>query len=164
MDRLRWDNIARAVAVLAVIALIVAWPHLRSREPAMPLAAPTPVSVEQPSAVAGEAPPVEQTPAFLRMSASWSSIQSPGSRSVTMRLRPFIRRARSESRIVSAAWIESAVSWMSNGLTESANSPSSSCAPVFSDRIETPLRSLTSGPSLATRFMPSNIALTSSTS
>jgi hypothetical protein len=63
MDRLRWDNIARAVAVLAVIALIVAWPHLRRRDPAMPLAAPTPVSVEQPPAVAEEPPPVEQTPA-----------------------------------------------------------------------------------------------------
>src|SRR4028119_2494497 len=37
---------------------------------------------------------------------------------------------------------------MSNGLTESANSPSSSWAPVFSERIDTPPRSLTSGPSL----------------
>ena len=47
---------------------------------------------------------------------------------------------------------------------DSEYSPSSSCAPVFSPRIETPLRSLTSGPSLATRFMPSNIALTIITS
>ena len=31
-------------------------------------------------------------------------------------------------------------------------------------KIETPARSLTIGPSLATRFIPSNIALTSSTS
>ena len=53
---------------------------------------------------------------------------------------------------------------MSKGFTDSAYSPSSSCAPVFSERIETPSRSLTIGPSLATRFMPSNIALTSSTS
>ena len=45
-----------------------------------------------------------------------------------------------------------------------SNSPSSSCAPVFSERIETPSRWFTSGPSLATRFIPSNIALTSSTS
>ena len=66
--------------------------------------------------------------------------------------------------MVSAAWIESAISWMSNGLTESACSPSSSWAPVFSDRIETPWRALTTGPSLATRFIPSNIALTRSTS
>ncbi len=75
-----------------------------------------------------------------------------------------MRRLRSAGSIVSAAWIESASSWMSNGLTDSANSPSSSWAPVFSDRIETPARSFTSGPSFATRFMPSNIAFTSSTS
>ena len=96
------------------------------------------------------------------MSASCSSIQSPGSRAVTIDASP-CAPARSAG-IVSAAWIESASSWMSNGLTDSAYSPSSSWAPVFSDRIETPARSLTIGPSLATRFMPSNIALTISTS
>ena len=51
---------------------------------------------------------------------------------MTIRLRPSARRARSAGAIVSAAWIESASSWTSNGLTDSANSPSSSCAPVFS--------------------------------
>ena len=48
MDRLRWDNIARAAAVLAVVALVVAWPHLKARPAALPSAAATPVSVEDP--------------------------------------------------------------------------------------------------------------------
>ena len=56
MDRLRWDNIARAAAVLAVVALIVAWPHLGSRDPVVPSAAPTPVSVEQTATFVLEAP------------------------------------------------------------------------------------------------------------
>ena len=83
---------------------------------------------------------------------------------MTISFSPRRRRARSAGCIVSAAWIESASAWMSNGLTLRACSPSSSWAPVFSERIETPSRSLTIGPSLATRFIPSNIALTSSTS
>src|SRR3954451_5953759 len=49
MDRLRWDNIARAAAVLAVVALVVAWPHLRGAPPALPPAAATPVTVEDPA-------------------------------------------------------------------------------------------------------------------
>ena len=50
------------------------------------------------------------------------------------------------------------------GFTVSAQSPSSSCAPVFSESTRTPSRSLTSGASLATRFMPSKIAFTRRTS
>ena len=61
-------------------------------------------------------------------------------------------------------YIASACSWTSNGFTDSAQSPSSSCAPVFSDRMIMPLRVLTSGPSLETRFIPSHIAFTSSRS
>src|SRR3954451_12689487 len=49
MDRLRWDNIARAAAVLAVIALVVAWPHLKGAPPTLPPAAATPVTVEDPA-------------------------------------------------------------------------------------------------------------------
>jgi hypothetical protein len=41
--------------------------------------------------------------AFLRMSSSWSSIQSPGSRAVTISFRPRRRRARSPGSIVRAA-------------------------------------------------------------
>ena len=66
------------------------------------------------------------------MSASCSSIQSPGLRAVTTDRSPSSRRWRSSRGIVSAAWIVSASSWMSNGLTDRAYSPSSSCAPVFS--------------------------------
>jgi hypothetical protein len=48
MHRLRWDNIARAAAVLAVVALVVAWSHLKGASPSLPPAAATPVSVEDP--------------------------------------------------------------------------------------------------------------------
>ena len=53
---------------------------------------------------------------------------------------------------------------MSNGLTVTVQSPMSSCAPAFSDSTTTPSCSLTNGASFATRFMPSKIGFTSSTS
>ena len=49
---------------------------------------------------------------------------------------------------------------MSNGLTATVSAPISSKAPVFSERISTPFMVLTRAPSLATRFMPSKMALT----
>jgi hypothetical protein len=49
MDRLRWDNIARAAAVVAVIALVVAWPRLKGAPPSLPPAAAKPVSIEDPA-------------------------------------------------------------------------------------------------------------------
>jgi hypothetical protein len=62
MDRLRWDNIARAAAVLAVIALVVAWPRLKAEPPALPSAAATPVTVEDPAlAATGQAPASART-------------------------------------------------------------------------------------------------------
>ena len=74
-------------------------------------------------------------------------------------------QARAPRRsIVSARWIVSACSWMSNGLTVRVQSPSSSWAPVFSESITTPSRVLTAGASLATRFMPSKIEFTTSRS
>ena len=62
---------------------------------------------------------------------------------------------RPASGIVTAACSASAVALTSNGLTETAHSPSSSWAPAFSDSTSAPQRSLTTIPSLATRFMPS---------
>ncbi|MCW3021612.1 MAG: hypothetical protein JWR30_934, partial [Conexibacter sp.] len=29
LHRIRWPNVARAAAVLATVALLVSWPHLR---------------------------------------------------------------------------------------------------------------------------------------
>jgi hypothetical protein len=67
MDRLRWDNIARAAAVLAVAALVVAWPHLKGAPPALPPAAATPVSVEDPALSAPpQQPAVEPAPIARR--------------------------------------------------------------------------------------------------
>jgi hypothetical protein len=59
---------------------------------------------------AGAAGAQARVSAFLRMSASCSSIQSPGSRCVTIPSRPVMRRCRSALSIVRAAWIESASS------------------------------------------------------
>jgi len=57
MHRLRWDNIARAAVVPAVVALVVAWPHLKGAPPSLPPAAATPVSVEQAAAPHAPRPP-----------------------------------------------------------------------------------------------------------
>jgi hypothetical protein len=63
MDRLRWDNIARAAAVVAVIALVVAWPHLKGAPPSLPPAAAKPVSIEDPALpTAPEEPAPEPRP------------------------------------------------------------------------------------------------------
>jgi hypothetical protein len=60
MDRLRWDNIARAAAVVAVIALVVAWPHLKGAPPSLPPAAAKPVSIEDPALPAAPEPPASE--------------------------------------------------------------------------------------------------------
>jgi hypothetical protein len=59
MHRLRWDNIARAAAAIAVVALVVAWPRLQARAPALPPAAAKPVTVEDPALVQDQAVPTE---------------------------------------------------------------------------------------------------------
>src|SRR5262249_35764213 len=74
------------------------------------------------------------------------------------------RAERSSSPIVSAPWSASAWPATSKGLTLTAQGPSSSCAPAFSESTSTPSRVLTSGASFATRFNPSYTAFTSSTS
>jgi hypothetical protein len=98
------------------------------------------------------------------MSVCWWESHFATSFSRTTRRICSARRRRSSEGMESAWWIASACARTSNGLTESANEPISSWAPAFSERITTPSRSLTSGASLATRFMPSKTAFTSSTS
>ncbi len=44
LARVRWDNVARAAALGLLAALVLAWPHLRAREPALPPAEPVPVA------------------------------------------------------------------------------------------------------------------------
>ena len=53
------------------------------------------------------------------MSSSCSEIHTPGSRSRTISFRRAARSRRSSGSIVSARWMVSACSWMSNGFTES---------------------------------------------
>ena len=43
-DRVRWGNVGRAGGLLALVVLVLAWPHLRAPEPALPPAAPVPVA------------------------------------------------------------------------------------------------------------------------
>ena len=71
---------------------------------------------------------------------------------------------RSASGIVSAACSASAVPDTSNGLTSNASSPNSSAAPASVESTTAQPFSDSTGISLATRFMPSRIGLTSSTS
>ena len=63
--RVRWGNVARAAALLALAAIVIAWPHLRAREPALPPAHPTPLVTEPeppPAAPAPAAPPAAMAP------------------------------------------------------------------------------------------------------
>ncbi|MDP2710918.1 MAG: hypothetical protein Q8O56_06845, partial [Solirubrobacteraceae bacterium] len=58
--RIRWGNVARAGALLALATLVLAWPHLRADEPALPPAEPVPVAPARPPATQ---PPAGQSPA-----------------------------------------------------------------------------------------------------
>ena len=42
-ERVRWGNVARAVAVVGVVALVVVWPVLAPEAPRVPGAVPVPV-------------------------------------------------------------------------------------------------------------------------
>ena len=42
--RIRWDNVARLAALLALVLLVVAWPRLSGRAPRLPPATATPVA------------------------------------------------------------------------------------------------------------------------
>jgi len=63
LHRIRWANVARAAAVLAAVALIVAWPQLKSPPPELPDAdvavvePPPPPSAPEEGAVGGAARP-----------------------------------------------------------------------------------------------------------
>lgn len=49
LNRVRWANLARAAAVLVIVAAVVLWPRLGPPEPALPADAPEPVaSVPEP--------------------------------------------------------------------------------------------------------------------
>ena len=47
--RIRWGNVARAGALVALAAAIVTWPRLSPREPALPSAEPVPVAPSAPA-------------------------------------------------------------------------------------------------------------------
>ncbi len=48
--RVRWGNVARAGALAALAGIVLAWPHLRAREPALPPAEAVPVVPAVPAA------------------------------------------------------------------------------------------------------------------
>ena len=94
----------------------------------------------------------------------WPSNQRRGGMAALTRASSWQRRTRSASGMTSAACSASAVALMSYGLTSSASDPSSSAAPASADSTTAQPWRDRIGASLATRFMPSLIGLTSSTS
>jgi hypothetical protein len=68
LHRIRWSNLARVGAVAAAVALLVAWPHLRSDAPMLPPAAPAlaaPVLADTEASV-NPAPDAERRPAAAK--------------------------------------------------------------------------------------------------
>src|SRR5688572_11690510 len=51
-ERVRWGNVARALAVVMVVGLVVTWPRLAPEAPAVPDAAVVPVVTVPPAAAA----------------------------------------------------------------------------------------------------------------
>jgi hypothetical protein len=63
LQRIRWANVVRAAAVVLALALIFAWPHLRSAAPALPPAAATPLdTTTEPRTTAIAATPERRKP------------------------------------------------------------------------------------------------------
>lgn len=60
--RVRWGNIARAAALLALAVLVLAWPHLRADPPALPPARAVPVTPAPPTAPAPPTTPAPPAP------------------------------------------------------------------------------------------------------
>lgn len=94
LARVRWANVARAAALVAVVALVAAWPQLRAEAPALPDAEARPVPVAP--AVA----PPETTPAAEFGVESAAPDPEPGVRARRRRTkkrrprpRPVVRRA-----------------------------------------------------------------------
>jgi hypothetical protein len=95
------------------------------------------------------------------MARSCEASQVAGVWASAERCRPRPRRIRSSSGISSASRIASAVSERSNGLIANACRPRRPKAPAFRERIRAPPRMFTTGPSIATRFIPSCTGFTS---
>jgi hypothetical protein len=89
LHRIRWPNVARAAAVLAAVALLASWPHLRGSSPALPPAAPA-VAAGPP-----DAPRVEGT-------AAARAKPGPGARPANAERRRVTRR-RQQRRSVAHA-------------------------------------------------------------
>jgi trehalose 6-phosphate phosphatase len=95
---------------------------------------------------------------------SWSPSHRAGGSAAAVAASAALRRWRSASGMTSAWCRASAVSEMSYGLTSRASAASVAAAPASRESTSAQPRSESTGPSWATRFMPSLIGLTSSTS
>jgi hypothetical protein len=82
LQRIRWANVARAAAVLLALALIFAWPHLRSSAPALPPAAATPL----------DASTEPRTTAIAAAPAKKKRVAKP--RASTVKAKPAARKTR----------------------------------------------------------------------
>jgi hypothetical protein len=68
LHRIRWPNVARAAAVLAAVALLISWPHLRGGAPPLPPPAPA-VAAGEPAGPAPEDGSRELEPSAAKASA-----------------------------------------------------------------------------------------------
>jgi trehalose 6-phosphate phosphatase len=96
--------------------------------------------------------------------ASWSPSHRAGGSAAAVAASAALRRWRSVPGMSSAWCRASAVSEMSYGLTSRASAARVAAAPASRESTSAQPRSESTGPSWATRFMPSLIGLTSSTS
>jgi hypothetical protein len=98
--RVRWGNVARALALVLVAALVVAWPRLRSQPPEVPPGAAVPLREAPVAPPPVRAPGTASAPAPAPAPRAAAEPATARTRERPRRERP---RRRSRSRPVTAA-------------------------------------------------------------
>ncbi len=98
LRRIRWGNVAWALAALVAIGLVLAWPHLQRRGPGLPdEAASTAPSASAPQATVPPAPPVSSIRPTTTRPPVPRRHPAPAARRRPAR-RPHVRHARRARR------------------------------------------------------------------